>query len=107
MVPLRNPIDSAAGFTLVCHSEECSDEESALTFLFLVKRIGKSAKQMLHFIQHDTTANCERSERYGFFFASFASLRTEFILSVAEGLRHAFAAKSSFSRSHSPVAPGE
>jgi hypothetical protein len=46
-----------------------------LTFLFLVKRIGKNAKQMLHFIQHDTTANCERSERYGCFFASFVSLR--------------------------------
>jgi hypothetical protein len=42
------------GFTLVCHSEECSDEESAFDFPFLVQRIGKSAKQMLHFIQHDT-----------------------------------------------------
>jgi hypothetical protein len=37
-----------------------------LTFLFLVQRIGKSAKQMLHFIQHDTTANCERCEGFGF-----------------------------------------
>jgi hypothetical protein len=26
----------------------------------------KSAKQMLHFIQHDKTANCERPEGFGF-----------------------------------------
>jgi hypothetical protein len=37
-----------------------------LTFFSWSKEIGKSAKQMLHFIQHDTTANCERSEGFGF-----------------------------------------
>ena len=44
-------------FTLVCHSEERSDEESAFDFSVLIERIGKSAKQMLHFVQHDTRAN--------------------------------------------------
>jgi len=36
------------GFTLACHSEELSDEDSAFNFPF--ERIGKSAKQMLHFV---------------------------------------------------------
>jgi hypothetical protein len=66
LAPSRKPSDSALGFTLVCHSEECSDEESAFDFPFLVQRIGKSAKQMLHFIQHDTTANSNVPKDSGF-----------------------------------------
>jgi hypothetical protein len=47
LLPARNAHDSAPGFTLVCHSEEPSDEESA--FHFLIEGTGESAKQMLHF----------------------------------------------------------
>jgi hypothetical protein len=43
-----------------------SDEESAFDFSVLIERIGKIAKQMLHFVQHDTTENSERLE--GFLF---------------------------------------
>jgi hypothetical protein len=50
----------------VCHSEERRDEESAFDFSVLIERMRKSAKQMLHFIQHDKTANCERPEGFGF-----------------------------------------
>jgi hypothetical protein len=32
-----------------------SDEESAFDFFVPVERIGKSAKQMLHSVQHDKT----------------------------------------------------
>jgi hypothetical protein len=53
LLPARNAHDSAPGFTLVCHSEEPCDEESAFDFL-IEKRLEK-AKQMLHFVQHDTT----------------------------------------------------
>jgi hypothetical protein len=81
-------------FTLVCHSEERSDEESAFDFSVLVERIGKSAKQMLHFVQHDTTANSERLED-SFCLAAFALLRRSFILSAAEGLRTDFCARQS------------
>src|SRR5919108_2543382 len=49
---------------LPCHSEERSDEESA--FPFLVERIRKRAKQMLHFVQHDTTANSDCPKGFGF-----------------------------------------
>jgi hypothetical protein len=48
-------------FTLACHSEECSDEESVFDFSVLVE---KNAKQMLHFVQHDTTANSDRPEGF-------------------------------------------
>jgi hypothetical protein len=51
---------------LACHSEERRDEESAFDFSVLIERMRKSAKQMLHFIQHDKTANCERPEGFGF-----------------------------------------
>jgi hypothetical protein len=51
-------------FTVVCHSEEYSDEESAFDFSVLVERIGKKPKQMLHFVQHDRTANSERPEGF-------------------------------------------
>jgi hypothetical protein len=68
---------SAAGFfargaccralhpSFVCHSEERSDEESALAFPSWSKELRKSAKQMLHFVQHDTTANSEYREGFG------------------------------------------
>jgi hypothetical protein len=75
LIAFRNAHDSAPGFILVCHSEELSDEESAFDFPFLVQRIGKSTKQMLHFIQHDTAANCERSEGFGFLGALCAFAR--------------------------------
>jgi hypothetical protein len=61
-------------FTLLCHSEECSDEESAFDFSVLLERIGESAKQMLHFVQHDTTANSDRPKD-SFSLAAFAPLR--------------------------------
>jgi hypothetical protein len=32
----------------------------------LLKEFRKSAKQMLHFVQHDTTANSEHLEGFGF-----------------------------------------
>jgi hypothetical protein len=80
--PSRNAYNSP-GFTLVCHSEKRSDEESGCDFPFLIERIGKSAKQMLHFVQHDTTANAERSQRIRFSLAPFASLREIFRVLVA------------------------
>jgi hypothetical protein len=71
LLPARNAHDSAPGFTLVCHSEEPCDEESA--FHFLIERTGESAKQMLHGVypelcrrvQHDTT-NSQCREGFGF-----------------------------------------
>jgi hypothetical protein len=51
--------------TLVCHSEERSDEESVLTFR-PGRGSGKSTKQMLHFVQHDTTANFDSPKGFGF-----------------------------------------
>jgi hypothetical protein len=48
--PRATPIDSTFGFTFVCHSEERSDEESAL----LNERITSGTKQMLHYVQHDS-----------------------------------------------------
>ena len=52
--------------SFVCHSEERSDEESAFGFPILVERVEKKAKQMLHFVQHDTTANSEHREGFRF-----------------------------------------
>jgi hypothetical protein len=65
----------------VCHSEEpfghaqdkLRDEESAFDFSILIERSGKSAKQMLHFVQHDTTANCDRPEGFVFLLRLCAS----------------------------------
>jgi hypothetical protein len=45
-LPARNAHDSAPDFTLVCHSEEPCDEESA--FHFLIEGTVESEKQMLH-----------------------------------------------------------
>jgi hypothetical protein len=42
-------------------------------FLFLIQRIGKGAKQMLHFVQHDTTATPNGPKDSGFL-ATFVSL---------------------------------
>jgi hypothetical protein len=63
--------DSAPGFTLVCHSEEPCDEESA--FSFLIEKTGRAQKQILHGVypelcrrvQHDTT-NSKRPGECGF-----------------------------------------
>jgi hypothetical protein len=61
-------------FTVVCHSEECSDEESAFDLSVLVERIDQKRKQMLHgvypelcrSVQHDRTANSDRPEEFVF-----------------------------------------
>jgi hypothetical protein len=39
--------------------DKLHDEESAFDFPRLDERIRKSAKQMLHFVQHDTSENSE------------------------------------------------
>ena len=50
--------------TVMCHSEEYSDEESAFDFSVLVERIGKKPKQMLQFVPHDTTVRSDRLEGF-------------------------------------------
>jgi len=71
----------------VCHSEECSDEESAFDFCVLVERIGKSAKQMLHFVQHDTTENLDRPEE----FVLLSALCPSILLRMVSLSNHVFA----------------
>jgi hypothetical protein len=47
----------------VCHSEECSDEESAFDFPFLVETIGKSSKQMLHGVYPEITEGFSMTQK--------------------------------------------
>jgi hypothetical protein len=71
----------------VCHSEEYSDEESAFDSCVLVERIEKSAKQMFHFVQHDTTENLDRPEE----FVLLSALCPSILLRMVSLSNHVFA----------------
>jgi hypothetical protein len=66
-------------FTLACHSEECSDEESVFDFSVLVE---KNAKQMLHGVYPEiaegfsmTQQQTPTAPKDSFYLAGFAPLR--------------------------------
>ena len=68
------PLGSLRGHLLPQHSilvlcvilRSAATKNLLLAFLSWSKEFRKSAKQMLHFVQHDTTANSEHLEGFGF-----------------------------------------